>query len=99
MRSDYLANDIRRIFMRSASVLVLLIAAMTATLCPHAAQAQSLDKVSFGTNWVAEAEHGGFYQALADGTYRKYGLDVTIVPGGPQVKNPILFPAGTIGFL
>ena len=27
------------------------------------------DKVSFGTNWVAQAEHGGFYQAVADGTY------------------------------
>ena len=51
------------------------------------AQAQTLDKVSFGTNWVAEAEHGGFYQAVADGTYKKYGLDVTIVPGGPQVNN------------
>ena len=54
------------------------------------AAAQALDKVSFGTNWVAEAEHGGFYQALADGTYRKYGLDVTIVPGGPNVNNRIL---------
>ena len=38
-----------------------------------AVQAQALDKVRFGTNWVAEAEHGGFYQALADGTYKKYG--------------------------
>ena len=46
-----------------------------------AAAAQTLDKVSFGTNWVAEAEHGGFYQAVADGTYAKYGLDVTIVSG------------------
>ena len=52
--------------------------------------AQQLDKVSFGTNWVAEAEHGGFYQAVADGTYKKYGLDVTIVPGGPQVNNRML---------
>lgn len=63
-----------------------------------AAQAQALDKVTFGTNWVAEAEHGGFYQALADGTYRKYGLDVTIVPGGPQVNNRILLPVGKIDF-
>jgi len=59
---------------------------------------QKLDKVSFGTNWVAEAEHGGFYQALADGTYRQYGLDVTIVPGGPQVNNRILLPVGKIDF-
>ena len=60
--------------------------------------AQALDKVSFGTNWVAEGEHGGFYQALADGTYRKYGLDVTIVPGGPSVNNRILLPVGKIDF-
>jgi NitT/TauT family transport system substrate-binding protein len=62
------------------------------------ALAQALDKVSFGTNWVAEAEHGGFYQALADGTYRKYGLDVTIVPGGPQVNNRILLLVGKLDF-
>jgi len=62
------------------------------------AAAQALDKVSFGTNWVAEGEHGGFYQALADGTYRKYGLDVTIVPGGPSVNNRILLPVGKIDF-
>jgi NitT/TauT family transport system substrate-binding protein len=62
------------------------------------AMSQALDKVSFGTNWVAEAEHGGFYQALADGTYRKYGLDVTIVPGGPNVNNRILLPVGKIDF-
>jgi NitT/TauT family transport system substrate-binding protein len=62
------------------------------------ALAQTLDKVSFGTNWVAEGEHGGFYQALADGTYRKYGLDVTIVPGGPSTNNQILLPVGKIDF-
>jgi NitT/TauT family transport system substrate-binding protein len=63
-----------------------------------AAQAQKLDKVRFGTNWVAEAEHGGYYQALADGTYKKYGLDVTIVPGGPNVNNRILLPVGKLDF-
>ena len=62
------------------------------------ASAQALDKVSFGTNWLAEAEHGGFYQALADGTYRHHGLDVTIVPGGPNVNNRILLPVGKLDF-
>jgi NitT/TauT family transport system substrate-binding protein len=62
------------------------------------AQGQQLDKVRFGTNWVAEAEHGGFYQAVADGTYKKYGLDVTIVPGGPNVNNRILLPVGKLDF-
>jgi NitT/TauT family transport system substrate-binding protein len=57
-----------------------------------------LDKVSFGTNWVAEAEHGGFFQAVADGTYRRYGLDVTIVPGGPNDNNRMLLIAGKLDF-
>src|ERR1700747_2368782 len=72
------------------------VALTAAAIAPAAAQA--LDKVSFGTNWVAEGEHGGFYQALADGTYRRYGLDVTIVPGGPLANNRILLPAGQIDF-
>ena len=71
--------------------------ALAGAAIPPAA-AQALDKVSFGTNWVAEGEHGGFYQALADGTYRKYGLGVTIVPGGPSVNNRILLPVGKIDF-
>lgn len=65
---------------------------------PLVASAQPLDKVRFGTNWVAEAEHGGFYQALADGTYRKYGLDVTIVPGGPNTNNRMLMTVGKLDF-
>jgi NitT/TauT family transport system substrate-binding protein len=59
---------------------------------------QTLDKVSFGANWVAEAEHGGFFQAVADGTYKKYGLDVSIVPGGPNDNNRMLLIAGKIDF-
>jgi NitT/TauT family transport system substrate-binding protein len=78
------------------SALAGLAAAIAAALTPAAAQ--TLDKVAFGTNWVAEGEHGGFYQALADGTYRKYGLDVTIVPGGPNANNRILLVAGKIDF-
>ena len=66
--------------------------------CAAPAGAQRLDKVRFGTNWVAEPEHGGFYQALADGTYRQYGLEVAIVPGGPQINNRILLPVGKIDF-
>jgi NitT/TauT family transport system substrate-binding protein len=64
----------------------------------QSAPGEQLDKVSFGTNWVAEAEHGGFFQAVADGTYKKYGLDVTIVPGGPNVNNRMLLVAGKLDF-
>jgi len=68
-----------------------------ALLAAGAAQAQ--DKVTFATNWKAQAAHGGFYQAVADGTYRKYGLDVTLQQGGPSVNNRPLLPAGRIDFL
>ena len=64
-----------------------------------ASAADKLDKVTFGTNWVAEGEHGGFFQAVADGTYKQYGLDVTIVPGGPNVNNRILLIAGKLDFV
>ena len=57
------------------------------------------EKVVFATNWKAQAGHGGFYQALADGTYKKMGLDVEIQQGGPQVNNRPLLPVGKIDFL
>ncbi|HZB91528.1 MAG TPA: ABC transporter substrate-binding protein, partial [Stellaceae bacterium] len=49
------------------------------------APVQAEDKVTFGTDWKAEAEHGGYYQAIATGIYKKYGLEVTLRQGGPQV--------------
>ncbi|MGZ2257340.1 ABC transporter substrate-binding protein [Roseobacter sp. A03A-229] len=57
-----------------------------------------LTPVVFGTNWLAQAEHGGFYQSVADGTYAECGLDVEIISGGPQVNNRALMLAGRIDF-
>jgi NitT/TauT family transport system substrate-binding protein len=85
--------------MRLANVLrTLTVLGVLAAASPPPATAQTLDKVSFGTNWVAQAEHGGFFQAVADGTYKKYGLDVTIIPGGPNVNNRILMISAKIDF-
>jgi NitT/TauT family transport system substrate-binding protein len=85
--------------MNSAFLRRVLTAGLLALFTAVApARAETLDKVSFGTNWVAEAEHGGFFQALADGTYKKYGLDVTIVPGGPNDNNRMLLIAGKLDF-
>jgi NitT/TauT family transport system substrate-binding protein len=61
--------------------------------------AHALEKVTFGTNWIAQAEHGGYYQAVADGTYEACGIEVEIKPGGPQANNRILLPVGKIDFL
>ncbi|MEY3739389.1 MAG: hypothetical protein RLZZ192_64 [Pseudomonadota bacterium] len=61
--------------------------------------AQAQQAITFATNWKAQAAHGGFYQAVADGTYKKFGLDVTIRQGGPQVNNRPLLPAKRIDFL
>ena len=70
------------------------IAALLVGLTP----AQALDKVTFGTNWLADPEAGGYYQALVDGTYAKYGLDVTIMPGGPMSNGGLMLISGKIEF-
>jgi NitT/TauT family transport system substrate-binding protein len=63
-----------------------------------AAPARGLDRVAFGLDWKAEAEYGGYYQALATGLYAKRGLDVTIEEGGPQVNHMALLAAGRLDF-
>lgn len=74
-------------------------ACLTAVLALTTAPAMAENaKVIFGTNWLAQAEHGGFYQAVADGTYAACGLDVTIQPGGPQVNNRALMIAGKVDY-
>lgn len=80
-------------FSRAAASLATLIASFF-----FVAPAWALDKVSFATNWRAQAEHGGFYQALVDGTYARYGLDVTILQGGPQSNARLLLAAGRVDF-
>ena len=75
-----------------------LTTAIFTTALTASGAALALDKVTFGTNWFAEPEHGGFYQAVVDGTYAKYGLEVKILPGGPQANNRLLLTSGKIEF-
>ena len=72
----------------------LSIAGAAAIAFLAAAPAQAEDKFTYMTNWYAQAEHGGFYQAVAQGIYKKYGLDVTIKMGGPQVNITQMMAAG-----
>jgi NitT/TauT family transport system substrate-binding protein len=60
--------------------------------------AQANDKITFGLDWKAEAEYGGYYQSVATGIYARHGLDVTIREGGPQVNHPQLLLAGRLDF-
>ena len=76
------------------TALRILLASAFAT--SGAVFAQAPERIVFATDWLAQAEHGGFYQALAEGTYRKYGLDVTIKMGGPQVNGLQLLAAGQL---
>jgi NitT/TauT family transport system substrate-binding protein len=79
----------------SAKSLILGAAALSLSAGVAAAQ----DTVVFGTNWLAQAEHGGFYQSVADGTYlADCGFNVEILPGGPQVNNRALMLAGRMDF-
>ncbi|TPK94342.1 ABC transporter substrate-binding protein [Mesorhizobium sp. B2-4-12] len=71
---------------------------VVALLAASTLGAAANEKVTFGTNWLAEPEHGGYYQAVADGTYAACGLDVTIMQGGPQVSGRPMLLAGKIDF-
>ena len=71
---------------------------VVAALLAGAGPAWALDKVTFGLNWFADPEAGGYYQALADGTYAEYGLDVDIRQGGPQYDGGLMLLLGKIQF-
>jgi NitT/TauT family transport system substrate-binding protein len=77
---------------------ILFTTALLGALAASTAGFAQEKKVSFGTNWLAQAEHGGYYQSVADGTYKKCGLDVSIVMGGPQVDGRALLLSGKIQF-
>src|SRR3954471_11249815 len=74
--------------MRFARLVLLCVCAALPTL------ASAQDRIVFATDWLAQAEHGGFYQAVAQGIYKKHGLDVTIKMGGPQVNITQMMAAG-----
>ncbi len=74
--------------------LIIVAAVSQALITP----ARALDKVRLITNWRAEAEHGGFYQAIVDGTYAHYGIAVDLQQGGPQLNSQILLAAGRFDF-
>src|ERR1700712_6000739 len=77
---------IRRVFLSFAIVATLL--------QPAAAD----NTIRFVTDWKAQAEHGGFYEALTQGLYAKRGLDVKIIQGGPDVNVPQLLAGGAADF-
>lgn len=81
----------------------LVVAVMFAAGCAReketaAANAPALRKVVFQSDWFPQAEHGGFYQALAKGFYRQAGLDVEIRPGGPGVGIKVPVATGDVDF-
>jgi NitT/TauT family transport system substrate-binding protein len=72
--------------------------ALAACLALAALPAHAATSVTFVTDWKAQAEHGGFYEALAEGLYAKRGLDVHLVQGGPSVNVPQLLAGGAADF-
>jgi NitT/TauT family transport system substrate-binding protein len=85
--------------MRSLHRMIATALVGTVTLTASLTSTLAADKVTFLTNWFAQAEHGGFYEAKATGLYDKAGLDVTIKMGGPQVNGSQLLLAGAADFI
>jgi NitT/TauT family transport system substrate-binding protein len=86
----------RKPLSRRATLGLLGGGAVLGTLPAPALRAQNLDKFVYQTNWRAQAEHGGFYHALATGIYRRYGIDAEIRMGGPQQDPNALLVAGRV---
>jgi NitT/TauT family transport system substrate-binding protein len=86
----------RKPLSRRTTLGLLGAGAAAATLPAPALRAQNLDKFVYQTNWRAQAEHGGFYHALATGIYRRYGIDAEIRMGGPQQDPNALLVAGRV---
>ena len=63
------------------------------------ARAQTLDKLSFNTDWRAQAEHGGYYQAIAAGLYKARGIELDLRPGGPSLNIGQLLLAGRVDMI
>ena len=78
--------------------VLMTLSLLLALAAPAAAQTAAPERVTFGLDWKAEAEYGGYYQAAATGIYARHGLDVTIRQGGPQVNQAQLLLAGRLDF-
>jgi NitT/TauT family transport system substrate-binding protein len=76
----------------------ILIGVVLWATCNIALAAAAAEQVSFGTDWKAEAEHGGYYQAIATGIYQRHGVEVSLRQGGPQVNHAQLLAAGRLDF-
>src|SRR6476660_4210580 len=85
-----------RLSRRRAVGLLVGASSASSVIGLRAARAQSLDKFSYQTNWRAQAEHGGFYQALATGLFKEAGLDVEVRQGGPQLDVNAILLAGRV---
>ena len=85
-----------RVLLIGGVAMTALLLALWLSLRPPVAPHGDLTPVTFVTDWKAQAEHGGFYEALALGLYEKAGLDVTIMQGGPGINVPQMLAAGAI---
>ncbi|HEX7759596.1 MAG TPA: ABC transporter substrate-binding protein [Caulobacteraceae bacterium] len=82
--------------MRVVTIAAMALAALLAACSPGPKSDKGSTPIRLATDWRAEAEHGGYYEALANGEYAKRGLNVTIIPGGPGVNVPQLVASGAV---
>ncbi len=73
--------------MMNCQTVSLALAILSLSFSAHAASPPPLTKIRFVTDWKAQAEHGGFYEALAEGLYKKAGLDVTIIASSRSTSS------------
>lgn len=60
--------------------------------------AKPLTKVRAGLGWVFQGQFAGFMVAQSMGFYKDVGLDVQLIPGGPDVNGQALVVSGSAEF-
>jgi len=88
----------RNLLFGAIALLLIAIVGIFSALRPEKSTGSDLTPIVFATDWKAQAEHGGFYQALAKGYYADAGLEVKILPGGPNVNVPQLLATNSVQF-
>jgi NitT/TauT family transport system substrate-binding protein len=98
LRYDQTSRQGFFVLTRRQSITTSIAALLTTSACgpENAAAPTGKTRIRFATDWRAQAEQGGFYQAAARGFYADKGLDVVLIQGGPAVNVPQLLAAGAI---
>ena len=77
--------NMRKECRRVSAAIALFCAAVTAAI-PVSADEIKMQKVTFITHWSPQAQFAGYYVAREKGFYKERGIDIEMLPSGPDIS-------------